>query len=160
MSDDLLPDDPLWFKDAVIYEIHIRAFQDSTNDGIGDIVGLISRLDYLADLGVTALWLLPFYPSPLKDGGYDIADYTNVHQHYGTREDVATLLREAHKRGMRVITEIVLNHTSSDHPWFQRARRSPPGSPERDFYVWSDTPSRYSDTRIIFQDYETSNWAW
>jgi len=160
MSDDLLPDDPLWFKDAVIYEIHIRAFQDSTNDGIGDINGLISRLDYLADLGVTALWLLPFYPSPLKDGGYDIADYTNVHNHYGTRDDFARLLVEAHKRGMRVITELVLNHTSADHPWFQRARRAPPGSPERDFYVWSDTPAKYQDTRIIFQDYEISNWSW
>src|SRR5438552_2249919 len=152
--------DPLWYKDAVIYEIHIRAFQDSTNDGIGDIQGVISRLDYLADLGVTAIWLLPFYPSPLRDGGYDIADYTNVHPHYGTRDDVARLLREAHRRGMRVITELVLNHTSSEHPWFQRARRAAPGSPERDFYVWSDTPAKYEDTRIIFQDYETSNWSW
>ncbi|HEU4612340.1 MAG TPA: alpha-amylase family glycosyl hydrolase, partial [Kofleriaceae bacterium] len=160
MSDDLLPDDPLWFKDAIIYEIHIRAFQDSTNDGIGDINGLISRLDYIADLGVTAIWLLPFYPSPLRDGGYDIADYTNVHPHYGRREDLARLLREAHRRGMRVITELVLNHTSAEHPWFQRARRAPPGSPEREFYVWSDSPARYQDTRIIFQDYETSNWAW
>jgi maltose alpha-D-glucosyltransferase / alpha-amylase len=160
MSDDQLPDDPLWFKDAIIYEIHIRAFQDSTNNGFGDINGVISRLDYLADLGVTAIWLLPFYPSPLKDGGYDIADYTNVHPHYGTRDDVATLLVEAHKRGIRVITELVLNHTSSEHPWFQRARRAPPGSPEREFYVWSDSPAKYQDTRIIFQDYETSNWAW
>jgi maltose alpha-D-glucosyltransferase/alpha-amylase len=160
MSDDQLPDDPLWFKDAVIYEIHIRAYQDSANDGIGDINGLIARLDYLADLGVTAIWLLPFYPSPLRDGGYDIADYTNVHPSYGTREDVAGLLREAHRRGIRVISELVLNHTSSEHPWFQRARRAPPGSPERDFYVWSETPARYQDTRIIFQDYETSNWAW
>ncbi|NVB77288.1 MAG: maltose alpha-D-glucosyltransferase [Kofleriaceae bacterium] len=160
MSDDLLLDDPLWFKDAIIYEIHIRAFQDSTNDGIGDINGLISRLDYLADLGVTAIWLLPFYPSPLKDGGYDIADYTNVHASYGTREDVKHLLDEAHRRGLRVITELVLNHTSSEHPWFQRARRAPAGSPERDFYVWNDTPAKYQDTRIIFQDYETSNWAW
>jgi len=160
MTEDQLPDDPLWFKDAVIYEIHIRAFQDSTNDGIGDINGLISRLDYLADLGVTAIWLLPFYPSPLRDGGYDIADYTNVHSHYGSREDLARLLRESHRRGMRVITELVLNHTSSEHPWFQRARRSPPGSPERDFYVWSDTPSRYQDTRIIFHDFEPSNWSW
>jgi maltose alpha-D-glucosyltransferase/alpha-amylase len=159
-DEDQLPDDPLWFKDAVIYEIHIRAFQDSTNDGIGDINGLITRLDYLADLGVTAIWLLPFYPSPLKDGGYDISDYTNVHDHYGTREDLARLLREAHKRGLRVITELVLNHTSSDHPWFQRARRAPAGSPERDFYVWSDTPAKYVDTRIIFKDYETSNWSW
>ena len=159
-DDDLLPDDPLWFKDAIIYEIHIRAYQDSTNDGIGDINGLISRLDYIADLGVTAIWVLPFYPSPLRDGGYDIADYTNVHQHYGTREDFARLLKEAHRRGMRVITELVLNHTSSEHPWFQRARRAPPGSPERDFYVWSETPERYKDTRIIFKDYETSNWSW
>ncbi len=155
-----LADDPLWFKDAIIYEVHIRAFQDSTNDGIGDINGLISRLDYLADLGVTAIWVLPFYPSPLKDGGYDIADYTNVHEHYGTREDFRHLLEEAHRRGIRVITELVLNHTSSEHPWFQAARRAPPGSPQRDFYVWSDTPGRYEDTRIIFKDYETSNWAW
>ena len=155
-----LPDDPLWFKDAVIYEIHIRAFSDSNGDGVGDITGLIDKLDYLADLGVTAIWLLPFYPSPLKDGGYDIADYTSVHEAYGTRHDVARLLRESHRRGIRVITELVLNHTSADHPWFQRARRSPPGSVERDFYVWSDTPARYEDTRIIFKDYETSNWAW
>ena len=155
-----LADDPLWFKDAIIYEIHIRAFQDSNGDGIGDIQGLIERLDYLSDLGVTAVWLLPFYPSPLKDGGYDIADYTDVHPNYGTREDVARLLQEAHRRGIRVITELVLNHTSSDHPWFQAARRAAPGSPEREFYVWSDTPARYEDTRIIFKDYETSNWSW
>jgi maltose alpha-D-glucosyltransferase / alpha-amylase len=160
MTDIALPDDPLWFKDAIIYEIHIRAFQDSTNDGIGDINGLINRLDYLCDLGITAIWLLPFYPSPLKDGGYDIADYTDVHEHYGNRGDVARLLQEAHRRGIRVITELVLNHTSSEHPWFQAARRAPPGSAEREFYVWSDSPSRYSDTRIIFKDYETSNWAW
>ncbi|HEY4244190.1 MAG TPA: maltose alpha-D-glucosyltransferase [Kofleriaceae bacterium] len=160
MTDELLSDDPLWFKDAIIYEVHIRAFQDSTNDGVGDIRGLIERLDYLADLGVTAIWLLPFYPSPLRDGGYDIADYTGVHENYGTREDVAQLLAEAHRRGLRVITELVLNHTSSEHPWFQRARRAAPGSPEREFYVWNDTPQRYEDTRIIFKDYETSNWAW
>jgi len=159
-ASDVLADDPLWFKDAIIYEIHIRAFQDSTNDGIGDINGLISRLDYLSDLGITAIWVLPFYPSPLRDGGYDIADYTSVHDHYGTREDFARLLHEAHRRGIRVITELVLNHTSSEHPWFQRARRAPPGSPERDFYVWSDTPAPYGDTRIIFKDYETSNWSW
>ncbi|MBC7975825.1 MAG: maltose alpha-D-glucosyltransferase, partial [Myxococcales bacterium] len=155
-----LADDPLWFKDAIIYEIHIRAFQDSNGDGVGDIPGLIDRLDYLSDLGITALWLLPFYPSPLKDGGYDIAEYTEVHPSYGTREDVARLLQEAHRRGIRVITELVLNHTSSDHPWFQAARRAAPGSPEREFYVWSDTPARYEDTRIIFKDYETSNWSW
>jgi maltose alpha-D-glucosyltransferase/alpha-amylase len=156
----VLPDDPLWFKDAIIYEIHIRAFQDSTNDGVGDINGLIDRLDYLSDLGITAIWLLPFYPSPLKDGGYDISDYTDVHEHYGTRADIARLLQEAHRRGIRVITELVLNHTSAEHPWFQAARRAPPGSPEREFYVWSDTPQRYVDTRIIFKDYETSNWSW
>ncbi|MDQ3338297.1 MAG: maltose alpha-D-glucosyltransferase [Myxococcota bacterium] len=162
MNDDLieLPDDPLWYKDAVIYEIHIRAYNDSNGDGGGDINGLIEKLDYLLDLGVTAIWVLPFYPSPLKDGGYDIADYTDVHPSYGTRNDVARLLREAHRRGIRVITELVLNHTSSEHPWFQRARRAPPGSPPRDFYVWSDTPAKYEDTRIIFKDYETSNWAW
>ena len=159
-TSDVLTDDPLWFKDAIIYEIHIRAFQDSTNDGIGDIVGLISRLDYLSDLGITAIWVLPFYPSPLRDGGYDIADYTSVHDNYGTREDFARLLTEAHKRGIRVITELVLNHTSSEHPWFQAARRAPAGSPEREFYVWSETPAPYSDTRIIFKDYESSNWSW
>jgi len=155
-----LPDDPLWYKDAVIYELHIRAFQDSNGDGVGDINGLIEKLDYLSDLGVTAIWVLPFYPSPLRDGGYDIADYTNVHESYGSRDDVARLLHEAHRRGIRVITELVLNHTSSEHPWFQRARRAPPGSPMRDFYVWSDSPARYEDARIIFKDYETSNWSW
>ncbi|CAN5471429.1 hypothetical protein BH11MYX1_BH11MYX1_02630 [soil metagenome] len=139
-NSDVLTDDPLWFKDAIIYEIHIRAFMDSTDDGIGDINGLISRLDYLSDLGITAIWVLPFYPSPLRDGGYDIADYTSVHDNYGTREDFARLLVEAHQRGIRVITELVLNHTSSEHPWFQAARRAPAGSPEREFYVWSDTP--------------------
>ncbi|HLL21100.1 MAG TPA: maltose alpha-D-glucosyltransferase, partial [Kofleriaceae bacterium] len=162
MNDDSieLPDDPLWYKDAVIYEIHIRAYNDSNGDGVGDINGLIEKLDYLSDLGVTAIWILPFYPSPLRDGGYDIADYTDVHASYGTRQDIARLLRESHKRGMRVITELVLNHTSSEHPWFQRARRAPAGSPTRDFYVWNETPAKYEDTRIIFKDYETSNWAW
>jgi maltose alpha-D-glucosyltransferase/alpha-amylase len=161
MTEDIeLPDDPLWYKDAIVYEIHIRAFKDSNGDGGGDINGLIEKLDYLCDLGVTAIWLLPFYPSPLRDGGYDIADYTDVHTQYGTRHDFARLLREAHRRGLRVITELVLNHTSSEHPWFQRARRAPPNSPPRDFYVWSETPARYEDTRIIFKDYETSNWAW
>jgi maltose alpha-D-glucosyltransferase / alpha-amylase len=149
-----------WYKDAIIYELHIRAFHDSSGDGIGDIRGVIERLDYLVDLGVTAIWLLPFYPSPLRDGGYDIANYTDVHEQYGTREDLALLLRAAHDRGLRVITELVLNHTSIEHPWFQRARRAPPGSPLRDFYVWRDAPTGYADARIIFQDYETSNWAW
>ena len=155
-----LDDDPLWYKDAVIYELHIRAFSDSDGDGIGDINGLTEKLDYVADLGATAIWVLPFYPSPLKDGGYDIADYTSIHESYGTKRDFARLLREAHRRGLRVITELVMNHTSSEHPWFQRARRSPPGSRYRDFYVWSDTPKKYEDARIIFKDFETSNWSW
>jgi maltose alpha-D-glucosyltransferase/alpha-amylase len=149
-----------WYKDAVIYELHVRAFQDSNGDGIGDFRGLISRLDYLQDLGVTALWLLPFYPSPLRDDGYDISDYRHVHPSYGTLRDFRQLLREAHRRGLRVITELVLAHTSDQHPWFQRARRAPAGSPARDFYVWSDTPDRFADARVIFQDFETSNWTW
>jgi maltose alpha-D-glucosyltransferase/alpha-amylase len=153
-------DEALWYKDAVIYELHIRAFSDANGDGIGDIDGLISKLDYLHDLGITAIWLLPFYPSPLRDGGYDISDYTEINPCYGGRKDFARLLREAHRRDIRVITELVLNHTSSEHPWFQRARRAPPGSPERDFYVWSDDPTRYPEARIIFKDFESSNWAW
>jgi maltose alpha-D-glucosyltransferase/alpha-amylase len=155
-----LPDDPQWHRDAIIYELHVRAFSDANGDGIGDLAGVIDKLDYLADLGVTAVWLLPFYPSPLRDGGYDIADYTNIHESYGTRRDFARLLREAHRRGIRVITELVLNHTSNEHPWFQRARRAPPKSKLRDFYVWSDSPARYEDARIIFKDFETSNWTW
>ena len=155
-----LDDDPLWYKDAIIYEVHVRAFIDSNGDGIGDFRGLIERLDYLQDLGVTALWLLPFYPSPLRDDGYDIADYTTVNPIYGNLDDFKRFLEEAHRRGLRVITELVVNHTSDQHPWFQRARRSPPGSPERDFYVWSDTPERYKDARIIFKDFEPSNWTW
>lgn len=153
-------DDPLWYKDAVIYELHVKAFHDSNGDGIGDFKGLTQRLDYLESLGITAIWLLPFYPSPLKDDGYDIADYLNVHPHYGTLRDFKEFLREAHRRGIRVITELVLNHTSDQHAWFQRARRAKPGSGWRDFYVWSDTPERYKDARIIFKDFETSNWAW
>jgi maltose alpha-D-glucosyltransferase/alpha-amylase len=152
--------DPLWYKDAIIYQLHVRAFQDSSGDGIGDFRGLRQRLDYLQDLGVTALWLLPFYPSPLKDDGYDIADYTNVNPSYGTLKDFRDFLDAAHRRGLRVITELVINHTSDQHPWFQRARRSPPGSIERDFYVWSDTPDKYRDARIIFKDFERSNWTW
>ncbi len=149
-----------WYKDAIIYEVHVRAFYDSNADGIGDFPGLISKLDYIQDLGVTAIWLLPFYPSPLKDDGYDIADYFDVHPAYGTLRDFKKFLREAHRRGLRVITELVLNHTSDQHPWFQRARRARPGSRWRDFYVWSDTPERYKEARIIFKDYEPSNWAW
>jgi maltose alpha-D-glucosyltransferase / alpha-amylase len=152
--------DPGWYRDAVIYELHVRAFQDSDGDGMGDFRGLTRRLDYLQDLGVTALWLLPFYPSPLRDDGYDIADYTGIHPAYGTLRDFRQFLDAAHQRGLRVITELVLNHTSDEHPWFQRARRAKPGTRWRDFYVWSDTPDRYRGTRVIFQDFETSNWAW
>jgi maltose alpha-D-glucosyltransferase / alpha-amylase len=152
--------DPLWYKTAIIYEVHVRSFADSNGDGIGDFVGLTGKLDYLQDLGITALWLLPFYPSPLRDGGYDIADYTEINPVYGTMEEFQQLLEEAHRRGLRVITELVLNHTSNEHAWFQRARTAPAGSPERDFYVWSDTADRYTETRIIFKDFETSNWSW
>ncbi len=150
---------PRWYHDAVIYELHVRAFQDSDGDGVGDFRGLSQRLDYLSDLGVTAIWLLPFYPSPLRDDGYDTADYTSVHPAYGTLRDFRHFMRAAHERGLRVITELVLNHTSDAHPWFQRARRAPAGSPERDYYVWSDTTERYREARIIFKDFETSNWA-
>jgi maltose alpha-D-glucosyltransferase/alpha-amylase len=149
-----------WYKDAIIYEVHVRAFADSNGDGIGDFAGLTERLDYLQDLGVTAIWLLPFYPSPLRDDGYDIADYNEVNPTYGTIQDVRTFIREAHRRGLRVITELVCNHTSDQHPWFQRARKAKPGSSNRDFYVWSDTPDKYKDARIIFKDFETSNWTW
>ncbi|MEM7623169.1 MAG: maltose alpha-D-glucosyltransferase, partial [Planctomycetota bacterium] len=149
-----------WYKDAVIYEVHVRAFQDSNGDGIGDFRGLTSRLDYLQDLGVTAVWVLPFYPSPLRDDGYDIADYTSVNPSYGSMADVRRFVTEAHKRDIKVITELVINHTSDQHPWFQRARRAPAGSSHRDFYVWSDTPDKYPGVRIIFQDTETSNWTY
>jgi maltose alpha-D-glucosyltransferase/alpha-amylase len=151
---------PMWYKSGIIYEVHVRAFQDSDGDGTGDFRGLTMRLDYLRELGVTAIWLLPFYPSPLKDDGYDIEDYYNVHPMYGTLRDFKIFLREAHRRGLRVITELVMNHTSTQHPWFQRARRSPPGSRYRDYYVWNDSPEKYKGTRIIFKDVETSNWTW
>jgi len=154
------PAAPDWYKDAIIYEVPVRAFRDSNGDGIGDFRGLTEKLDYLVDLGVTALWLLPFFPSPGRDDGYDTADYTTVHPDYGTLDDVREFLAEAHRRGLRVIGELVLNHTSDQHPWFQRARHSTPGSPWREYYVWSDTPDRYADARIIFTDTETSNWAW
>src|SRR6266542_4313431 len=150
----------LWYKDAIIYEVHVRAFFDSNADGIGDFRGLVERLDYLQDLGVTAIWLLPFYPSPLRDDGYDISDYKDVNPSYGSLRDFRFFLREARRRGLRVITELVVNHTSDQHPWFQRARRAPAGTEAREFYVWSDTPDRYQDARIIFKDFETSNWAW
>jgi maltose alpha-D-glucosyltransferase/alpha-amylase len=151
---------PLWYKDAILYELHVRAYADSNADGIGDFAGLAEKMDYLQDLGITAIWLLPFYPSPLKDDGYDTADYTNVHPSYGSLDDFRHFLDEAHRRGLRVITELVLNHTSDQHPWFQRARRAKAGSPERDFYVWSDSADRYPEVRIIFQDFEHSNWSW
>jgi len=153
-------DDPLWYKDAVIYEVHVRAFQDSSGDGIGDFRGLVRRLPWLRDLGVTCLWLLPFYPSPLRDDGYDIADYRSIHPDYGSMRDFREFLDTAHKLGLRVITELVLNHTSDQHPWFQDARRAPRGSSKRSWYVWSDDPDRYAGTRIIFTDTETSNWTW
>lgn len=149
-----------WYKDAVIYEVHIKAFRDGNADGIGDFIGLMQKLDYLQDLGVTAIWLLPFYPSPLRDDGYDIADYYSINPAYGELSHFQQLLKEAHARNLKVITELVINHTSDQHPWFQRARRAPKGSPERDYYVWSDDPGKYKDVRIIFQDFEKSNWTW
>ena len=152
--------DALWYKDAIIYQLHVKSFFDSDNDGIGDFPGLISKLDYIAELGVNTLWLLPFYPSPRLDDGYDIAEYTAVHPEYGTLDDVKRFIEEAHRRGIRVITELVINHTSDQHPWFQRARLAPPGSSERDFYVWSDNDQRYSGTRVIFVDTQRSNWTW
>ena len=155
----LLRDDPHWYKDAIIYQLHVKAFADSSGDGMGDFAGLTERLDYIADLGVTAVWLLPFYPSPLKDDGYDIADYTRVHPDYGTLRDFRGFVREAHRRGLRVITELVVNHTSDQHPWFAEARSSRKNA-KRDWYVWSDTDQRYADARIIFTDTEASNWAW
>ncbi len=153
-------DDPTWYKDAIIYELHVRAFADSNGDGIGDFPGLTEKLDYLEDLGVNTIWLLPFYPSPLKDDGYDISGYTQIHPSYGTMADFKAFLREAHRRGLRVITELVLNHTSDQHPWFQRARRAPADSPQRNWYVWSQTPDRYREVRVIFNDFEPSNWSW
>jgi len=155
-----LTDNPLWYKDAIIYETHIRSFYDSDDNGMGDLRGLTSKLEYLKNLGITAIWLLPFYPSPLKDDGYDIADYFAVHPDYGTIGDFRAFLRRAHDIGIRVITELVLNHTSDQHPWFKRARAAKPGSPWRNFYVWSNTPDKYPEARIIFQDFENSNWAW
>ena len=150
----------MWYKDTIIYELHVKSFYDANGDGMGDFQGLIEKLDYLEELGVTAVWLLPFYPSPLKDDGYDIADYYHINPDYGSLKDFRKFLREAHKRGIRVITELVINHTSDQHKWFQRARRSKPGSIWRDFYVWSDTPEKFKEARIIFKDFENSNWTW
>jgi maltose alpha-D-glucosyltransferase/alpha-amylase len=153
------PDDPHWYRDAIVYELHVKAFFDGNDDGIGDFPGLVEKLDYLQDLGVTALWLLPTYPSPLRDDGYDIADYMNIQPSYGKLEDFEAFVEAAHSRGLRVITELVMNHTSDQHPWFQ-ASRSDPNSPYRDYYVWSDSDEGYKDARIIFTDTETSNWTW
>src|SRR5213593_1921154 len=160
--------DPLWYKDAVIYELHVKTFCDSDGDGIGDFRGSIEKLDYLQELGVTAIWLLPFYPSPLRDDGYDIADYYDVNPNFGTLDDFRAFLRAAHERGLRVITELVINHTSDQNPWFQHSRRAvggltdrqPGAQAYRDFYVWSETPDKYAEARIIFKDFESSNWAW
>ncbi len=152
--------DPLWYKDAIIYETHVKAFFDQNNDGIGDFRGLLEKLDYLQELGVTCLWLLPFFPSPLRDDGYDIADYTGVHSSYGNMDDFKAFLNAAHDRNLQVLVELVVNHTSDQHPWFQAARGAPPGSPARDYYVWSDSDQKYRDARIIFTDTEKSNWSW
>ncbi len=153
-------DDSLWFKDAIVYQLHVKAFQDSNGDGIGDFGGLTERLDYLRDLGVTALWLLPFYPSPGRDDGYDISDYGDINPAFGTMREFRRFMQEAKRHGLRVITELVVNHTSDQHPWFKRAKRSPKGSSARNWYVWSDTDQRYTGTRIIFTDTEKSNWTW
>jgi maltose alpha-D-glucosyltransferase / alpha-amylase len=152
--------DPLWYKDAIIYELHVRAFADSNGDGIGDFPGLLSRLDYLQDLGVTCIWLLPFFPSPLRDDGYDIANYVDVNPSYGTLNDFKIFLEAAHRRDMQVMIELVVNHTSDQHPWFKAARLAPPGSPAREMYVWSNNDQLYNGARIIFTDTEKSNWTW
>ena len=159
-DDELFAPDPLWYKDAVIYELHVKTFHDSDGDGIGDFRGLIEKLGYLQELGATAIWLLPFYPSPLRDDGYDIADYFGVNPNFGSLADFKAFLAAAHERGLRVITELVINHTSDQNPWFQKSRRAAPGSPERELYVWSDSPEKYKEARIIFKDFETSNWSW
>ena len=151
--------EPLWYKDAVIYQVHVKSFFDSNNDGIGDLPGLTEKLDYIVELGATAIWLLPFYPSPRRDDGYDISDYHAVHPEYGTIQDMRRFIAAAHARGLRVITELVVNHTSDQHPWFQRARHAKPGSAWRRFYVWADNDRGYGDARIIFTDTEKSNWT-
>ncbi len=152
--------DPLWYKDAIIYELPVKSFYDGNDDGIGDFGGLIDKLDYLQDLGVTCLWILPFFPSPLRDDGYDISDYRDIHASYGTLDDFKRFLQAAQARRLQVVMELVVNHTSDQHPWFQRARQAPPHAPERAYYVWSDTDQRYRDARIIFVDSERSNWTW
>ena len=155
-----LTKDPLWYKDAVIYQLHVKSFFDANDDGIGDFAGLNAKLDYIDSLGVNTVWLLPFYPSPRKDDGYDIAGYHEVSSDYGALAEFKDFVAAAHARGIRVISELVINHTSDQHPWFQRARKSPPTSAARKFYVWSDNDKRYAETRIIFIDTEKSNWTW
>ena len=152
--------DAQWYRDAVIYQLNVKAFFDTNNDGVGDFKGVTAKLDYVKELGVNTIWLMPFYPSPLRDDGYDISEYEDVNPQYGTLGDFKEMLDAAHARGLRVITELVINHTSNEHPWFKAARLAPPGSPERNFYVWSDTDQIYQGTRIIFTDTETSNWTW
>ena len=156
----MIDNDALWYKDAIIYQLHVKSYRDSTGDGFGDFRGLIEKLDYIKQLGANTIWLLPFYPSPLKDDGYDIASYEEINSTYGTVQDFRAFLEAAHERGVRVITELVINHTSDQHPWFQRARRAPKDSPERNWYVWSDDPNKFSETRIIISDTEKSNWSW
>jgi maltose alpha-D-glucosyltransferase/alpha-amylase len=156
----MIDNDPLWYKDAIIYQVHVKSYRDSTGDGYGDFRGLMEKLDYIKQLGANTIWLLPFYPSPLKDDGYDIASYEEINSTYGTVQDFRAFLEAAHERNIRVITELVINHTSDQHPWFQRARRAPKGSPERNWYVWSDDPNKFAGTRIIFTDTEKSNWSW
>jgi maltose alpha-D-glucosyltransferase/alpha-amylase len=154
------PGDPLWYMDAIIYQLHVKAFHDSNGDGMGDFKGLTEKLDYIRDLGVNTVWVMPFYPSPLRDDGYDVSNYEDVHPDYGTREDFKRFVAAAHECGLRVVTELIINHTSDEHPWFQAARRAPKGSAKRDYYVWSDDPNKYAGTRIIFTDTESSNWSW
>ncbi|MFM8740936.1 MAG: alpha-amylase family glycosyl hydrolase, partial [Cytophagales bacterium] len=152
--------DPLWFKDAVIYELSVRAFYDSNADGIGDFPGLIQKLDYLEDLGINTIWLLPFYPSPLRDDGFDVVEHCDIHPDYGTLADFRQFLKEAHRRNIRVITELILNHTSDQHPWFQKSRKAREGSRYKDYYVWNSTADKYKQARVMFTDSESSNWAW
>ncbi|HKW11307.1 MAG TPA: alpha-amylase family glycosyl hydrolase, partial [Gemmatimonadaceae bacterium] len=155
-----MPTDPLWYKDAIVYQTHVKAFRDSNADGYGDFRGLTDRLDYIQQLGATCVWILPFFPSPLRDDGYDISSYESINSTYGSIEDFQRFLDAAHERGLKVLIELVINHTSDQHPWFQRARRAPKDSRERNWYVWSDDPNKYAGTRIIFTDTETSNWTW
>src|SRR6478735_5234404 len=157
MSASPKSNDPLWFKDAIVYEVSVRAFYDSNGDGVGDFPGLISKLDYLEDLGINTLWLLPFYPSPLKDDGFDVTEHCDIHPDYGTLSDFKDFLKEAHRRGIRVIIELILNHTSDQHPWFQKSRGARTGSRYRDYYVWNKTADKYSEARVMFTEEETSN---